>query len=206
MTANPSSRGTTLLYGPSYSRLRRAAIGRADDTAADTPASVLWLERNSHLQETVAETWAADHAPLRLRVSGLNDVANEAYDRLTGPRERLDALTRRRIVDRALRELDDANILDDAHRYRDEVLSLFSTLEAAGYNSPDALDDLLSRSALPSHADTVLTEAYRRYRNHLDEVLTDEEYPGFEAYHSERPTLTPSFPRSTSSFSPATTS
>jgi hypothetical protein len=175
---------TILLHGPSYTGLREAAFERADQTAGDEPASILWLEQNDHLTENISDEWATDHSALRLWITSLDGAVNTCYDRHSGPKERLGALTRRQLVDTALRRLEDESLLTDAHRYRDEILSLFSALEAAGYDTPETLESLLNKSAVPTRSQPVLEDTYRRYRTLLEETATDDEYPGFEAFQS----------------------
>jgi ATP-dependent helicase/nuclease subunit B len=175
---------TVLLHSPSYTALRKAAFDRADHTAGDDPASILWLEQNDHLTENISDEWATDHSALRLWVNSLDGAVNTCYDRHSGPKERLSALTRRQLVDTALRQLEDESLLTDAHRYRDEIMSLFSALEAAGYDTPEALESLLRESAVPTRAQPVLEETYSRYRTLLEETVTEDEYPGFAAYEN----------------------
>jgi len=170
------------LHGSSFGALRAAAIDRAAVLAGDTPASVLWLEQNDHVADQVADDWAATYDPLRLTVSSLDTAAQTCYDTAEGPRSLLDALTRRRLVDRALRELAADGVLEDAYRYRSDVLELVSELESDGYDSAEQIQDLTRRSPVPDDAAAVLTETYRRFESVRDDVVTDAEFTGSEAY------------------------
>lgn len=181
-----------LLHGPSYSSLRTTAIKRANDLSGYSPRSVLWLEQNDHIADQVADQWAYNHDPLRLTVSSLDKTVRTWYDIVTGPRSFLDALTRRRLVDRVLREIDDMGMLTDAHRHRNDVLELISELEAEGYDSEAAIRDLTTDSAIPDDKAKVLIEIYDRLEVILDEVTTNEEFTGSEAYQALSETETAS--------------
>ena len=172
---------TAFLYGPSYLSLRRAAFQRADETAGDGLASIRWLEHNDHLEDEITDAWAESRSPLRLTVSSLDNLAGEYLDRRTGPRQLLDTLTRRQLIDNALRHFSEEGVLDDAHRYRGEITDLFSALEGAGHNSPEAIQELVSASSISGRAETVLVEAYRHYQELRSAVTTTEEYTGFQA-------------------------
>lgn len=150
--------------------------------AGETPASVLWLERNDHVAEQVADDWAAAYDPLRLTVSSLDEAVRTCFDTATGPRSLLDALTRRRLVDRALRELAADGVLEDAHRFRSDLLELVSELESEGYDSAERIRDLTNASPVPADAADVLTETYRRFESLRDDVVTGAEFTGSEAY------------------------
>jgi len=170
------------LHGPSFGALRAAAIDRAAALAADTPASVLWLEQNDHVADQVRDDWAAEYDPLRLTVSSLDEAVRTCFDTVAGPRSLLDALTRRRLVDRALRELAADGVLEDAHRYRSDVLELVSELESEGYDSSEGIRELTAKSPVPDDAAAVLAETYRRFESVRDDVVTGAEFTGSEAY------------------------
>jgi ATP-dependent helicase/nuclease subunit B len=173
---------TRFIYGPSYRSLRTAAIERAADLSGGGVGSVLWLEQNDDISDQVADAWAHDSGPLRLVVSTLDEAVRTCYDVATGPRSFVDALTRRRLVDRSLREVDAAGSLDEAHRYRNHVLELLAELEAEGYDSETSIRELAARSPVAPDSTRVLTETYRRYEALLEAVTTEEEFTGSEAY------------------------
>lgn len=172
---------TRVLYGPAYTDLRDTAIDRADEIASDDPLSILWLEQNDHVSDGVADAWAEFHDPLRLTVSSLDETVRNCYDAATGPRSFLDALTRRRLIDRALRELD-TDILQDGHRYRGDVLEVVAELEAEGYASTALIRGLTEQSPINDELANFITETYERFENNQAEVLTDEEFTGSDAY------------------------
>jgi hypothetical protein len=53
----------------------------------------------------IADAWAENYEPLRIQVTDFNTVVGECYERITDPTSLLDALTRRRLIDRALRNV-----------------------------------------------------------------------------------------------------
>ncbi|MFA9515690.1 PD-(D/E)XK nuclease family protein [Halopenitus sp. H-Gu1] len=170
------------IYGPAYEPLQTHAFESADAIADDAPTSILWLERNDHRMDQVADAWARDRDPLRLEVTGLDQLVGECYEALTGPRTLLDALTRRQLVDEALRTLENDHVLDDAHRHRDAVLDVVTTLEADGYDTTDAIESLLAESTVPDRAAEVLETTYDRFADDRSRTMTGEEYIQSQAY------------------------
>ncbi len=179
---------TTFLQGPSYSELRAEALSRADDLAGADPNSVRWLEQNSHITEDVEASWAAgaggsgQRSALRLSIGTLDELVGEAFARQTGPRDLLDALTRRQLVDTSLRTLSDEAAIGKAHRHRSEIIDLLAAIQGDGYDSPSAIDKLVASSDTPERAGTLLTATATRYHELLETVTTDTEYTGAEAY------------------------
>lgn len=172
---------TAFIHGTSYASLRRAAFERADEIAGEGLASIRWLGHNDHLENEITDAWAESRSPLRLTISSLDNLAGEYLERRTGPRQLLDTLTRRQLIDNALRQLDGEAVLDEAHRYRGEITDLFSALEGAGHDSPEAIHKLVSASSVSGKAETVLVETYRHYQQLRSAVTTTEEYTGFQA-------------------------
>jgi len=170
------------IYGPSYEPLQTSAFETADAVADDTPTSILWVEQNDHRINEVADAWADTRNPIRLKVTNLNQIVGELYESLTGPSTILDALTRRQLVDQSLRTLDDEGILNDAHRHRDEVLDLFTTIEAYGHDTTAAIESLVVESNLSERAAKVLETTYARFAANQAQTMTDEEYTQSQAY------------------------
>jgi ATP-dependent helicase/nuclease subunit B len=172
------------IWGAGYLPLQTAAFEFGDIIAVDIPASICWLEQNDHRTDQVTDAWSQSHDPLRLDVTSLDQLVGKCYESLTGPRTLLDALTRRQLVDQALRTFDEDDILTDAHRHRDEVLDLVTTLEANGHDSPNAIETLVAESTIPDRAATVLETTYARFADERTRTMTGEEYTPSQAYRT----------------------
>lgn len=170
------------LYGSDLETLQNVAFERASEIASDNPRSVVWLEQNDHRSDQVVEDWATSRKPLRLAVSTLDRLVGEMNDVLNGPSTRLDALTRRQIIEQGLRELHDDGTLKDAHRFRDEVLALLTTLEGEGYDSIQAVEKLIDRSELTPQAANVLEKSYARFLDNRERTMTGDEFTGSQGY------------------------
>jgi ATP-dependent helicase/nuclease subunit B len=180
---------TELLHGPSYERLQEAGFAAAGARASDDVSAVLWLEQNDHRTDHVADAWAADRDPLRLSVSSLGRVVGECHETLAGPGSLLDALTRRRLVDEALRDLEGA--VDDAHRHRGDVMDLFGALEGEGHGTPEAVRALVAESDLPERSARFLERAYTRFTEHRERTATAAEFTQSEAFRAVRSAADP---------------
>lgn len=78
--------GSTLLYGPSFSTLRREAFSRASADAEDRPGSVLLFEANDAQVDAHVDKWAdsPDRNTLQLNTDGLASFVSKAHDSLVG--------------------------------------------------------------------------------------------------------------------------
>ncbi|MEF8894432.1 PD-(D/E)XK nuclease family protein [Halodesulfurarchaeum sp.] len=177
------------ISGPAYDDLQREAFAKANASAGNRPESVLWLEANDHQADNITDAWAAEYDPLRLQVESLDRAVGNAFESLTGPRTRLAALTRRQLLDEALRSLDD-DLLGDAHRHRDEMLELITTLEGERNDSPDRIENLVADSELSDRAGSVLKHVYSEFHELRERTMTDEEFTPSEAYRALRTTET----------------
>lgn len=172
------------LTSPSFDALQSEVFDLVDAQAGDQPASILYIENNDHRTDEIADAWAENYEPLRLRVTDFNTVVGECYERIADPSSLLDALTRRRLIDRALRTVTDRGILDDAHLYRDHFTDLVTELEGEGYHSPDAVRTLVEDSQLsPGTADLVASVYEEFYELRRDGVRNDV-YSLSEAYRT----------------------
>ena len=167
---------STYLSAPCYSSLQNEAFERAQQLSSTTPQSVIWLDGNSHCQSYIADAWARKYSALQLRVTSLDNVVTDYYDRIAGPATLLDISTRRRIIDRTLRTLAEDGLLADTHRYDGEFSALFNTLEENGYVTPEAIEALVEESDLSERAAKVLTESYRRFSIYREDILAEAEY------------------------------
>ena len=131
----------TVLTGVDPTALERRAFERASAVADDEPGSVVVAAADGGQSGAVADAWAAAHDPLRVRVTDLDRLAGDAYERAGGPGTRLDTPTRRQTIDRALRAVAAETGLSAAHAHGREVRELLSELAAAGYDDPAELAD-----------------------------------------------------------------
>jgi ATP-dependent helicase/nuclease subunit B len=183
--------GCTILTGPSSDVLQSTVFKQASEKAGDQPESILYIENNDHRKDEVADTWAADHSPLRLRVTDFNTIVGECYEQVAGPSILLDALIRRRLIDRALRIVADRGLLEDAHRYRDHFTDLITKLEGEGYHSPDTVRDLVESSELSTTSADLVATVYDIFSDLREESVGDETYTLSEAYSAVLASETP---------------
>lgn len=174
--------GCDFLTSPSFDALQSEVFERVAEQAGDQPASILHIENNDHRTDEVADAWATDYKPLRLRVTDFNTVVSECYERIADPGSLLDALTRRRLIDRALRTVADRSLLDDAHLYRDHFTNLITELEGEGYHSPEAVRSLVENSELAAETATLVASVYEVYYELRRDGVGDDVYTLSEAY------------------------
>jgi ATP-dependent helicase/nuclease subunit B len=172
------------LTSPSFDALQSEVFERTSEQAGNHPDSILYIENNDHRKNEVADAWAADHRPLRLRVTDFNTVVGECYEQVAGPSTLLDALTRRRLIDRALRTVAERGLLEDAHLYRDQFTDLITELEGEGYHSPDAVRDLVEASGLSAPTANLVATVYDVFSELRREGIGDEVYTLSEAYRA----------------------
>jgi hypothetical protein len=66
--------GCDFLTSPSFDDLQSEVFERVSERAGDQPASILYIENNDHRKDAIADSWAANYKPLRLRVTDFNTV------------------------------------------------------------------------------------------------------------------------------------
>jgi len=169
---------------PSFDALQSEVFDWVDAQAGDHPASILYIENNDHHSDEVADAWAENYEPLRLRVTDFNTVIGECYERIADPSSLLDALTRRRLIDRALRTVADRGLLDDAHLYRDHFTDLITELEGEGYYSPESVRILVEDSQLSSGTADLVASVYEEFYELRREGVGDDVYTLSEAYRT----------------------
>jgi len=176
--------GHNFLTSPSADALQSAVFERVSERAGDQPASILYIENNEHRMDKVADAWAANYSPLRLRVTNFPTVVGECHDQIADPGTLLDVLTRRQLIDRALRTITDRGLLEDAHLYREHFTDLLTELEGEGYHSPEAVCDLVENSELPPEKANVLSNVYDVFYNLRQDAVGDDVYTLSEAYRT----------------------
>jgi len=176
--------GCAFLTSPSFDALQSEVFDIIDAQAGAQPASILYIENNDHRTDEIADAWAENHAPLRLRVTDFNTVIGDCYERIAGPGVLLDALTRRRLIDRALRTVADRGLLDDAHLYRDHFTDLITELEGEGYHSPESVRALVEDSQLSSESADLVTSVYEEFFKLRRAGVGDDVYTLSEAYQT----------------------
>lgn len=142
----------TLLYGPSFDRLRSEAFTRIE-SQADDPESILFLEANDSQHDTHRDQWRTEHDPLQLTVCELADVVRRAHDRLIAPIPEVDTLDRQRIIEQAVTDISD---FEKPRQYTDFISELIRALEETGYQTSEAVTAALSGTDLPTeHIDVI---------------------------------------------------
>lgn len=172
------------LTSPSFDALQSKVFERVSEQAGDQPASILYIENNDHRNDEVADAWASNYRPLRLRVTDFNTVVGECYERIEGPSSILDALTRRRLIDRSLRTVADRGLLDDAHLYRDYFTDLITELEGEGYHTPEAVRTLVAGSDLSDETANLVASVYGVFYELRHDGVGDDVYTLSEAYRT----------------------
>jgi ATP-dependent helicase/nuclease subunit B len=176
--------GCDFLTSPSFDALQSEVFERVDELAGHDPGSILYIENNDHRTDEVADEWAENYEPLRLRVTDFNTVIGECYEQIADPSSLLDALTRRRLIDRALRTVADRGLLDDAHLYRDHFTDLITELEGEGYQSPESVRTLVEDSQLSSGTADLVASVYEEFYELRREGVGDDVYTLSEAYRT----------------------
>jgi ATP-dependent helicase/nuclease subunit B len=144
--------------------------------AGDLLGSVLYIPRNDGRRRTVADHWAASHAPLRLRAETLDAVVREWYEHLHGPVQPVSGQLNRRLTEYALdnttAETTGALAGEPASAaLADSFSSRFSLFDDAGVGTADALATEFEGSTLDDRIATATVDAYRHYRDlHADHV------------------------------------
>ncbi|MDL5363788.1 PD-(D/E)XK nuclease family protein [Halalkalicoccus sp. NIPERK01] len=168
----------TLLYGPSFDRLRTEAFTRID-TQADTPKRVLFIEANTSQHDAHRDHWRTTHDPLQLTVCELSDVVRQAHDRLSAPIPEVDTLDRQRIIERAVADISQ---LEKPRQYTDFVSELIRALEESGYYSPAAVTSALSSTDLSADRIDVIRETFERYCTYRDAIAHPAAEPRSQLY------------------------
>lgn len=172
--------GSRVLVGPAIEVIQAAAFEIAADLSSTSPESVLLVDGNRFRWDSIRRHWRRENDPLRLVVTDLRSVVEDCYESLEGPSARLPAITRRRLLARALREA--ATDRDRPHlaRHAEDFTELVTLVEAAGDAAIDRLTGDPSSLPRPDHG--VLAAAIGRYRDLLDEPPFDAHVTQLETY------------------------
>jgi ATP-dependent helicase/nuclease subunit B len=176
--------GCEFLTSPSFDALQSEVFERVSERAGDQPESILYLENNDHRTDEIADAWAANYRPLRIRVTDFNTVVGGCYGQIADPSILLDTLTRRRLIDRALRTVADRGLLDDAHLYRDHFTDLITELEGEGFHSPETVRNLVEHSELSSETAELVATVYDVFYELRQDGMGDKLYTLSEAYRA----------------------
>jgi ATP-dependent helicase/nuclease subunit B len=169
---------STLLTGPKHAQLEQWAFQRADDIAADSLGSILYITRNDARRSMVEDRWATGYTPLRLRAETLDTVVREWYEQLHGPMQLLSGQLNRRLaeyaLDRTTADTDGALAGEPASAaLADAFSSRFSLFDDAGVETADALATEFNGSILDDRVATATVDAYRQYRKLHDDYVDE---------------------------------
>ncbi|GGN24907.1 PD-(D/E)XK nuclease family protein [Halarchaeum nitratireducens] len=143
----------TLLSGPDPDGVTEQAFAWAAETAGEEPGSVLCLTQSGERATTLSSRWRADHDQLRLTCTTLDGYVSECFERATGElaQSTLTRAQRFRLVEAAIEQYGAATsdgpfaaVESPSNDLIDQVQGIFSLLEYAGYDSPDAIEGALS--------------------------------------------------------------
>lgn len=174
--------GCEFLTSPSFDTLQSEVFGRAAELAGNQPESILYIENNDHRKGKVANEWAHRYEPLRLRVTGFNSVVSDCYEQIDGPNTLLDALTRRRLVDKALRRMGDQGGIENAQLYREHFTDLFTELEGDGFDTPEKVLELAEDSNLDRAEAELVSSAYETFTELRRAGIGDTQFTLSEAF------------------------
>jgi ATP-dependent helicase/nuclease subunit B len=166
-----------LLTGPNHGTLEKRAFERVDGLAGTDPGSILYLTRYDARRSTVADNWAENYQPLRLRVENLGGVVRDCFERLVGPHDTPTGALRRRLAEYAL----DGLATDPSYQFGTPPVSTrlagafetrFSLFGDVGLTSSEELETTLADTALSERIVDLVADAYESYN-----VLHDEQTP-----------------------------
>ena len=141
-----------LLSGPDQNSVTQSAFAWAADTSGAQPESVLCLTQSRERAETLQRRWRDDYDQLRFTCTTLDEYVSDLYERTTNTlaSSTLSRVQRFRLVEAAIEQYGEriavgpfADITSPANDLIDQVQGLFSLLEYAGYDSPEAIENAL---------------------------------------------------------------
>ena len=167
-----------LLTGPNHETLETRAFEQVDALAGGDPGSILYLTRYDARRSTVADNWAEDYRPLRLRVENLGGVVRGCFEQLVGPHDTPTGALSRRLAEYAL----DGLATDPSSQFETPPVSTrlagtfetrFSLFGDVGLTSADELETTLANTALSERIVDLVTDAYEGYNALHDEQTPD---------------------------------
>lgn len=156
----------SLLSGPSPEALTERGFNWAAAEADDQPRSVICLTQSRERADALQRRWREGYNQLRFTCTTLDDYVSELYERATGnlADATLSRVQRFRLVEAAIEQYGEsvadgpfAGIESPANDLIGQVQGLFSLLEYAGYDSPEAI----------AEEKRILYVAMTRARDHL---------------------------------------
>ena len=166
--------GTRSLFsGPDPDSATDRALTWAANTAADQPGSVLCLTQSRERADALQRLWREDCNQLRFTCTTLDDYVSELYERATGnlANSTLSRVQRFRLVEAAIEQYGEsvadgpfADIDSPANDLIDQIQGLFSLLEYAGYDSPEAIEHALRTAGVDGSASIDGSALYGSFR------------------------------------------
>lgn len=142
----------SLFSGPDSETVTTRALSWAASNAGEGLDSVLCLTQSRERADILRHRWQTDHDQLRFTCTTLDDYVSELYEQETGNLAdcTLSRVQRFRLVEAAIEQYSEADtegpiaaIDAPANDLIDQVQGLFSLLEYAGYDSPEAIEHAL---------------------------------------------------------------
>lgn len=186
-----------LLFGPSFSTLRKTAFDRGWELADEGIRRVLYIEPNNRASDEVADAWAAEHPALAIEVTTLDDVVDHCYEQLFGVAETLGRQERLRLIEQALIDVDEAGDLNGGPALLEEFSQVFATVEAAGISTAEMLRESLADTTLPERIRAPTVTAFERYTALRDDYTNERTQPRNErisAVAEAKPSLRTCYP------------
>jgi len=149
------------------------ALTWAADTAGTHPESILCLTQSRERANALQKRWREEYNEIQFSCTTLDDYVSELYERATGnlANSTLSRVQRFRLVEAAIEQYGErvadepfAGIESPANDLIDQVQGLFSLLEYAGYDNPDAIEHALQAAGAGGSATVDAGELYGSFR------------------------------------------
>ena len=166
----------TLFAGPSADVATGEALSRAAELGSPSPDSVLCLTASRDRIETLRRRWRSDHDQVRFRCETLDGFVADCFERATGQlaTETFSRVDHSRLVEAALEthgtRADNGpftGLEQPANALVDQLRGLFSLLEYAGYDSPDAIAHALRTAGTDGNDKLASDSLYGSFQSKL---------------------------------------
>ena len=187
----------SLFSGPNPDLVTDRALTWAANTASEHPESILCLTQSRERANALQQRWRGDHNEIQFSCTTLDDYVSDLYERATGnlANSTLSRVQRFRLVEAALEQYGEsvadgpfAGIESPVNDLIDQVQGLFSLLEYAGYNNPDAIERALQAAGAAGSASVDASELYGSFRE-TDPSIADssltEQATAFSGLYTE---------------------
>ncbi len=171
----------SLFSGPDPDLVTDRALTWAANTAGEHPESILCLTQSRERADALQRRWREEHNEIQFFCTTFDDYVSELYERATGniANSTLSRVQRFRLVEAAIEQYGE-NVSDSpfagtespANDLIDQVQGLFSLLEYAGYDTPDAIEHALQAAGAAGSASVDAAELYGSFRE-TDPSITD---------------------------------